>query len=284
MRQLVYFEAVARCGGFTRAAEDLHIAQPAVSAQVRQLERELGATLLSRTTRRVVLTEAGELFLARARRVLTEIDAARDDVADLAAVLRGRVVLGATGLVGAYDLPEALAGFVRHFPHVSLSLHSGLLAHLVEELGEGTTDLVVGPLEKKVAATFDVAPLVSERLVLLAAPGRLPKSSPVVLAGLGHEPFVALPRGTGPRGALEAAVPGVRVPFEVSSASQVRALVAAGLGLALMPASAAHGSGPAVEALATRPDLPHPPFGLVWRDPLSPAASALRRHLVDGPS
>ena len=69
LRQLVYFEAVARHGGFSRAAEQLRIAQPAVSAQIRRLESELGTTLLQRTTRRVALTHAGELFLARTRAV-----------------------------------------------------------------------------------------------------------------------------------------------------------------------------------------------------------------------
>ena len=89
LRQLVYFEAVVRHGGFSRAAEQLHIAQPAVSAQIRRLERELGTTLLERTTRRVTLTPAGELVLARARSVLAQVEGARADLAELAAVTPG---------------------------------------------------------------------------------------------------------------------------------------------------------------------------------------------------
>jgi len=77
LRQLVYFDAIIRHGGFTRAAEQLHVAQPAVSAQIRRLETELGVTLLERTTRRVRLTQAGELLLGRARRALGELDGAR---------------------------------------------------------------------------------------------------------------------------------------------------------------------------------------------------------------
>ncbi|OZM80149.1 LysR family transcriptional regulator [Pseudonocardia sp. MH-G8] len=281
LRQLVYFEAVARCGGFTRAAADLHIAQPAVSAQVRRLERELGAALLARTTRRVTLTDAGALFLTRTRRVLAEIDAARRDVADVAAVLRGRVVVGATGVFGTFDLPAALAGFARRYPGVALSLHSGLLTDLVAELGSGATDLVIGPLEVSLPSACSAHPLVSDRLVLLAAPGRLSATSPVDLAGLADQPFVSLPEGAGLREALEAAVPGVRVPFEVSTAVHVRALVAAGLGLALMPASSAEVPGPEVEVHDVRPTVAHPPFGLVWREPLSPAARALQRYVVD---
>src|SRR3982750_1045197 len=111
LRQLTYFEAVARLGGFTRAAEQLHVAQPAVSAQIRALETELGVSLFARTTRRVALTEAGELFLGRARRVLGELDGARTELAELAAVLRGRVTIGSMAVLGGYDLPGALAGF-----------------------------------------------------------------------------------------------------------------------------------------------------------------------------
>src|SRR5882724_13500304 len=115
LRQLAYFEAVARCGGFTRAAQQLHVAQSAVSAQVRALEGELGVPLFARTTRRVALTHAGELFLARARRVLAEVEDARGELAELAAVVRGRVTIGATSVVGPFDLPNALARFHAHY-------------------------------------------------------------------------------------------------------------------------------------------------------------------------
>src|SRR6516164_4906122 len=108
LRQLVYFDAVVRYGGFSRAADRLHVAQPAVSAQIRRLETELGTTLLQRTTRRVALTHAGELFLARTRQVLTQLDAARDDLAELSAVRRGRVRIGATQVLGSLDLSASM--------------------------------------------------------------------------------------------------------------------------------------------------------------------------------
>src|SRR4051794_21465621 len=116
MRQLTYFEDVARHGGVTPAAEALHVSQSAAAAQIAALEKEVGAALFSRTTRRVTLTEAGEVLLRRVRRALGELDGARHDLADLAAVLNGRLVLGATEVVGAFDLPGTLAGFHRRFP------------------------------------------------------------------------------------------------------------------------------------------------------------------------
>jgi LysR family transcriptional activator of glutamate synthase operon len=146
LRQLVYFEAVVRCGGFSRAGEELHIAQPAVSAQVRRLEAELGTTLLRRTTRHVELTAAGELFLVRVRRVIEQLDVARAELDELANVLRGRVRIGATPVLGSLDLPAAMAGFHRSRPDVTLSLRTGLIADLLAALDADEIDLALGPL------------------------------------------------------------------------------------------------------------------------------------------
>src|SRR5579863_4121544 len=126
LRQLAYFDAVVRYGSFTKAAQRLHIAQPAVSAQIQRLEAELGTALLQRTTRRVALTYAGELFLARARRALEQLDRARADLDELSAVRRGQVRIGATQILGSLDLPAALAQFRHRYPGVSLALQTGL--------------------------------------------------------------------------------------------------------------------------------------------------------------
>ncbi|SNY34987.1 LysR family transcriptional regulator [Paractinoplanes atraurantiacus] len=171
LRQLTYFEAVARHGGFTRAAEHLHVAQSAVSAQIRLLEAELGAELFARTTRRVALTEAGELLLHRVRRAFGELDGVRSELADLAAVLTGRVTLGATAVLGGFDLPSALAGFHRRYPGVTLSLRSGLIADLLTRLDDGTADLVVGPLHADLPSRFSAHPIAHESVVLIAPPG-----------------------------------------------------------------------------------------------------------------
>jgi LysR family transcriptional regulator, transcription activator of glutamate synthase operon len=286
LRQLTYFEAVVRCGGFTRAAEDLHIAQPAISAQIRRLESELGVPLLARTSRRVALTEAGELFLARVRRIQGELAAARDELDDVGAVQRGRVVLGATGVLGGFDLPAALAGFAQRYPGVSLSLRSGLVGPLLDELADGTVDLVLGPVHADLPPAVVARPLVGDRLVLLAAPGRLPRGGPVGLADLADEPFVCLPEGSGLRDLLDrmAADAGLPSPvrFEAATPAGVRALVAAGLGVALLAASAVEAPGPAVDTHEVSPPTAHPPFGILRPAgrPPSPAADALFRHVV----
>lgn len=285
LRQLVYLDAVVRHGGFSRAAEALHVAQPAISAQVRRLEGELGVRLLARTTRRVALTEAGELFLTRARRVLGELDAARDEAADLAAVLRGRVVLGAAPVLAGLDLPGALAGFAARHPGVRLTLRTGITAGLLAGLDTGAVDLVLGPIHDDVTRDHVTTPLLDDALVLLTPPGhRHARSRVLALADLRDDPFVCLPADSGLRRVLDVAArdAGFRahVPFEVSTPGEVCALVAAGLGVALLAASTV---SPGVAVHGVRPALRHPPIGLVHRE-LSPAARALAAFLTDAAS
>jgi LysR family transcriptional activator of glutamate synthase operon len=287
LRQLVYFEAVVRCGGFTRAAESLHIAQPAVSAQVRHLEAELGVPLLNRTTRRVSLTAAGELFLTRSRRVLGELDAARGDLDELAAVLRGRVTLGATEVLGPLDLPAALATFHARYPGVALTLRSGLTAALLAALDTGEVDLVLGPIHADLPSRYAARQLVEEQLVIITPPGhRLDREPRLRLADLRDEPFVCLPAGSGLRAILTAAGEAEdfepRVQFETASPTSIRELVSAGLGVALLARSAAQAAGPPVTIHAPHPAPAHPSIGVLHhRDRrLSPAAQTCRRHLT----
>jgi DNA-binding transcriptional LysR family regulator len=109
-------EAVARHRHFTRAAEELHLAQSALSHQIRRLEEELGTPLFERTSRRVSPTEAGAAIAARARRVLAEVEAAREEVDELRGVLRGRIWIGALLPAGDLDVPGMLAGFSQGTP------------------------------------------------------------------------------------------------------------------------------------------------------------------------
>ncbi|MDQ6782288.1 MAG: LysR family transcriptional regulator [Actinomycetota bacterium] len=279
---------MVRCGGFTRAAENLHVAQPAVSAQIRHLESELGVTLLARTTRRVSLTSAGELFLGRARRVLGELDAARGDLDELAAVLRGRVTLGATQVLGSFDLPATLSTFHARYPGVAVALRSGLIAHLLAELDAGQIDLIVGPIHADLASRYATQPLVAEQLVLITPPGHQRARQPkLTLADVRDEPFVCLPPDSGLHAILTtaAATDGFEplVQFETSTPTGIRELVAAGLGVALLARSAALAPGPPVSIHALHPAPAHPPIGVIaHRDRrLTPAAQTCRRHLAD---
>lgn len=284
LRQLTYFEAVARCGGFTRAAARLHVAQSAVSAQIRALESELGVALFRRTTRRVTLTAAGERFLERARRALAELDTARGELAEMSEVLRGRVTLGATSVLGPYDLPSALAGFHGRYPGVALSLRSGLVASLLAKLDAGEADLVLGPVHDDLPARFAARHLATEAVVLALPPGARPVDT---LDGVREEAFVCLAAGSGLRAILDAAAAAAgfpaRVQFETSSPAGIRELVSAGLGVALMAESAARREGPPIQVCRLDPAPAHPPIGLIQhrRHRLTAAARACRAHLLE---
>lgn len=287
LRQLAYFDAVVRYGGFTRAAEQLRIAQPAVSAQIRRLEAELGVALLTRTTRRVQLTHAGELLAGRARRVLDELDAARLEADQLAGALTGRVRIGAIQALGLFDLPAALAEFSRRYPGVELALHSGPGHRLRDALHDDDIDLAIGPTPDGVAERFGVHNLFSEELVLVTAPGhRLAREPAVALSALADEPFICLPPDSGLRRILDdaAAAAGcaVRVPFESTNLGRIRDLAGHGLGVALLARSVAQGPGPPVAIHSLAPTPLHRSVGLLQhgKRPLSPAAEACRDSLL----
>lgn len=220
LRQLVYFEAVARHGGFSRAAERLRVAQPAVSAQVKRLERELGTPLLERTTRSVALTRAGELFLTHARTVLAQLDMARVELDELAAVRRGSLRIGATELLASLDLPSLLAGFHRRNPGVTLALTTGLVADLLADLDADRVDVVIAPVHDSLPSKYRAESLVPERLVLITPPGT---GSPARLGDVRDRPFVCLRADSGLRAILAAAAEAEGFTPRVPSKRTVRA-------------------------------------------------------------
>ena len=134
-------EAVARHRHFTRAAEELHLAQSALSHQVRRFERELGTLLFERTSRRVTPTEAGLVIAARARRVLAEVDGARQEVDELRGVLRGRIWIGPLLPAGDIDVPGLLARFSRAHPDVEVGLREGVAADMLRFLAADELDV-----------------------------------------------------------------------------------------------------------------------------------------------
>ena len=289
LRQIVYFEAVARTGGFTKAARVLHVAQPALSVQIKHLERELGARLLARTSRSVRLTDAGATFLARSRRILAEIEAARTEMDELAGVARGRVTLGATHILGPVHLPSSLATFHAHAPGLKVTLRAGAAHELLARLERQEVDMVLAPINADLGPKFQAQPLAVEELVLIASKDhRLASRRRIAVSQLSDEVFVALAPGDRLRSALEAACAAAGftpdVEFEASFAGSVRELVSAGLGISLVTRSTAEAIGGPISVVALRPALPQPPFGLIHLAgiELSAAATALRDHLGAG--
>jgi DNA-binding transcriptional LysR family regulator len=241
VHQLAYFESVSRHLHFTRAAEELNVAQPSVSQQIRKLEDELGTPLFHRMKRRVALTEAGTLFLRHARAVLQQLEEARFEVQELSGLRKGSLAVGAPPSVGTHLLPKALAAFSRRHPGITLTFREGGSRTLVNLLEEGDLDLavVIQPIRHPALETL---PLLEEEL-LLAVPKTHPLAGNerVKLAQLALEPFVLLREGAydlrdQTLTACRKAGFEPNIALDGGEMDSVLRFVAEGLGVAILPA------------------------------------------------
>ncbi|MBA2955239.1 LysR family transcriptional regulator [Nocardioides sp. MAH-18] len=243
LRHLRSFAVLAEEQHFGRAAARLHIAQPALSQQVKQLERELGTPLFTRTTRRVELTEAGARFAEHARTVLADVTRAEDDMALLASGRAGRVSVGFIG-TATYDvLPRAAREVRAALPDVDLELRGELLSpQLVAGLHDRTYDIALLRPDPLNQGDLDVRPLRTERLVAVLPAGHpLAGRSRIALSSLATEAFVMHPSGhrsSVHARVLEACAAAGFTPssvLEVGETATLVVFVAAGLGVALVP-------------------------------------------------
>jgi DNA-binding transcriptional LysR family regulator len=286
LRQLRYFVTVHEEASFTRAAARLHVAQPGVSAQVRQLERELGQELFDRAGRTVRLTEVGEAVLPYARAVLAAVAGVRETVEEMSGLVRGRVVVGTvTSLGPAVDLPGLLAAFHRDHPAVEIGLTEDGSDALLDGLRGGRLDLAIVGLAGPGAVGIAHQVVTDEPLVVAVGRGDpLAGAEVVPLAELAGRPLMSLPPGTGLRAVLEAGCARAgfrpRIAFEAGDPNVLAQLVARGLGAAVVPASLAAAYPDELQAVrVTEPEL-HGRLALAWRaeGPAGPATRALIRH------
>ena len=171
LRQLRYLVALAEELNFTRAAANEHIAQPALSQQIRRLEDELGLALVERTTRHVSLTEAGQLLVVRARRILAELEAAASELAAVRGVDIGHVTIGAMHTMGPVDLSLALAIFHDRHPDVGLTVREAASEEMAEMLRIDELDLAFLSVTERVESHgLGLHQLLSEELVVLLRP------------------------------------------------------------------------------------------------------------------
>src|SRR4051794_14465766 len=191
LRQLTTFVAVAEAGSFTRAADRLHVVQSAVSAGVRNLEKELGAELFDRSTHSVKLTDSGRALLPEARATLAAAQAARDAVDEVRGGVRGTVSLGTMQAQGmhAIDLAAILATFRAEHPAVEVDVrHSGGSIEMAREVRDGRLDLAFVALPGDAPAGVELTRLATEPVRLAVPAGHaLARSTDVALAALGKE-------------------------------------------------------------------------------------------------
>ena len=279
LRQLAYVEAVARHCHFTRAAEELHVAQSALSHQIRRLEAELGTELFERTSRRVAPTEAGEAVAAGARRVVAELEGVRDEIAQLRGLVRGRIAVGALLPAGGITVTTMLARFSQAFPGIEVALREGTAADMLSLLEADELDaafsLVAGELPDWIAALQ----LSEEEVVAAYPPGAAPAKRRVAAGDLAGVPLAAPRSGSAIKAAADEFFARAGEPFNVTLESGdpylIRCLVSDGFSAAVLPASLARREGPPVETRPLSPPVRLPVYVLWRRDRhRSPAAAA----------
>src|SRR6266545_2998149 len=268
LRHLIYFEAVARHQHVSHAAAELAIAQPAVSKQIHDLERELGGVVLfERVGRNIRLTEAGQALLEHVRIILAQVEAARAEIRERVGLQSGRASIGAPPTVG-----------------LQLVLREGGTQTMLALLETGDVDLAVVTLPVA-RRGLHVTPLFTEELVIVVAPDHpLAARESVALSALANESFLLYPRGYGMRDkTLEACQQAgftPRVVLDGGEMDMVLRLAEAGLGIALMPRLALD-SAPNLVALRVSDQTLRRTMALVSREDraLAPAARALRSFL-----
>ncbi|OKK21230.1 LysR family transcriptional regulator [Streptomyces sp. CB00455] len=282
--RLAYFEAVARHEHVTRAAHELGVPQSTLSRAVVRLEQDLGVTLFARTGRTVALTTAGRTFLASAEQALDGIARAAESVRQDADPASGKVAFGFLHTLGSETVPGLIRAFRADHPRVRFSLVQNYGEAMLERLRAGELDLcLTSPLP---VAPGLVARRLDEQRLRLVVPDdhRLASRKRIRLAEAAEETFVTLEPGYGLRRITDdlCAEAGFtpRVAFEGEEAETLRGLVAAGLGVALLPPPAVARPG-VVELTVTAPRAVRE-IGVAWLDghPDTPPVAEFKRFLL----
>jgi DNA-binding transcriptional LysR family regulator len=268
LRHLRYFVAIAEERSITRAAERLWVAQPGLSTQMRRLEAELGVKLFERHSRGVELTDAGELFLERARAALVAAEEARSTGANLEAGLLGTVRLGIATETPSRIVPSLLAGFAGDHPDVEVTVFESYGGTLLRDLRDGRLDAVLAPSILG-SAELQRLELGSEPWVVLVGPEhRLAESGPIAAEDLQSEQIVVTGHRDG--AAYDRAVAETLTELGVMSVLErggpgpaLFTAVAAGAAVALTTAGGGRGGELLVRPLEPARRLP---FALLWGD------------------
>lgn len=240
LRQLRYFTRVVESGSFSKAAGLLHVAQPALSQHVRHMEEELGVQLLHRGAQGVTATEAGERLLRHSKRILSEFAELADAVRGAAVAPRGDVRFGMPGTVGERLAAPLIEAARERYPEVRIRVVEAMSGYILDWIKRGEVDLAM------IYATSDPRGLavhhgLSEEICLFAAADTagLPAGSDVALEDVAALPLVLPGQSHGLRQLIDEAAHVRRLSFEpaveIDSYSQIKKLVARGLGFGLLP-------------------------------------------------
>lgn len=237
LRQFKVFEAVARHLSFTRAAEELHLTQPAVSMQIKQMEDNLGMPLFEQLGKRVYLTEAGQEVFHYSRGISQQLDDMATTLAAIKGLELGRLKISVASTAN-YFVPTLLGTFCQRFPGVSVSLDVTNRKRLVAQLSENQIDLVVMGQPPN-TLDLEAAPFLENPLVIVAPPDHpLAKQKKIPLKRLEQETFLVREQGSGTRSAMERFFTAhdihITTGMEIGRDEAIKQSVQAGLGLGLL--------------------------------------------------
>ncbi|MEY9966171.1 DNA-binding transcriptional LysR family regulator [Streptacidiphilus sp. MAP12-16] len=238
VRTLEYFVAAVECGGFTKAAARLHVTQPTLSEAIRRLERECDAPLFHRVGRGVVLSEAGAVLLTYARRVLKDMEDARQSMIALRGFQGGRVTVSAPPALSIEPLARIVGNFRRAYPDVTvvmLPTEDGALA--AAAVANAASE--VGLTDRPVSADLRAHPIGSNEIVVVLPPGNaLSGKGPVSLEQLAGVPFISSAVGTRARNLLDESKErgiALQTAVETPHREAVIPLILEGVGAAFLP-------------------------------------------------
>lgn len=239
LRRVRSFVAVADLGGFRKAAEELSVSQPSLSAHVRELEDQLGMPLLRRTTRQVRLTENGELFLARVRRSLEDFESVIVEMKEQATIQRGRAIVASVPSIAANVLPNILSQFMSDHPGIAVQICDDRTEVIESRVRRGEVDFAISPPGDR-NSELEFEHIVDDPYFAV-----FPKTHPlaqgqtVTLKRFGNYPLVLMRPGLNMRHVLDQAAADsgmtLRPAHEVYHHDTLTGMVAAGLGIGAMP-------------------------------------------------
>lgn len=285
IRQLRYFVRIVGCGSLSKAAAELHVAQPALSQHVANLEAELGVQLLSRSTRGVTATECGTILLGHAESILRQIDHAARDVRDHSANPSGKVTVGLPSSTSLVLTLPLLTEVERRYPKIQLRIienHSGFLMEWVQA---GRIDLAIG-FDTGQAPGIALEPLLIEDLYLVSAPGIFAgERSEVTADDFSGLPLILTSQAHGVRSLIERYAASVgqslTIKSELDALPAIKQLVASGFGYSVLPWSAIGqecAAGTLHGLKVTRPGITrHVEIATAADRPLLRAADTVRR-------
>ncbi len=267
--QLKGFFHVAKLKSFTRAAGKMYLTQPAISLQIKALEKELGEKLFERTGRRVSLTMAGEVLFRLAEEIVTKLDEIRCVIGELHDLERGRCVLGTSDTTSLYFIPELIKEYREAHPKIELQVRNRISQEVVRLVLDCEVDLgiVTLPVEEP---RLTVVPLFKHPLACVVASAHpLSNRRSIRASDLRGEPMVALERNSTTRRRIDAylAASGVqpRTAIELSSFETIKKFVAIGLGVAIVPERAATSASDGIRTVRFAKSPPCIQLGAIYR-------------------